>query len=109
MSKTNTKSSDLSESREQVVEDLQKLIADAQNLAKEAKSASGEAIDEKVAAARDALRDGMGRLKEQGEIARAKSIEASKGVDEMVRENPWKSIGIAALGGFVLSLLLRKD
>ncbi len=109
MTKATQKSSDLAESREQVAEDLQRLIADAQALAKEAKTASGEAIDEKVHAARDALRDGMENLKKHGEVVREKAIEQSKGVDELVHENPWKSIGIAALGGFVLSLLLRKD
>lgn len=109
MSKTTQKSSDLTESRDQVLEDLQKLIADAQGLAKEAKTASGEAIDEKVQAAREALREGIDSVKKQGKIVQGKSIEYSQSVDELVRENPWKSIGIAALGGFVLSLLLRKD
>jgi len=109
MTKATQKSSSLSESREQLVEDLQRLIADAQGLAKEAKTASGEAIDEKVQAARDALRDGVDNLKKHGEAVREKTVEKSKGVDELVRENPWRSIGIAALGGFVLSMLLRKD
>ncbi|MBC2603871.1 ElaB/YgaM/YqjD family protein [Puniceicoccus vermicola] len=107
MSKTAAKSQ-LSESREQLVDDLQKLIADAQDLAKEAKTASGEAIDEKVQAARAALSEGVDRLKVHGEAAKDKTIEYSQGVDELVRANPWKSIGIAALGGFVLSLILRK-
>ncbi|MFP4351776.1 MAG: YqjD family protein [Puniceicoccaceae bacterium] len=108
MNKATQKSSNLAESREQLVEDLQRLIGDAQALAKEAKTASGQAIEEKVQAARDALRDGVDNLKRHGEVVREKAIEQSKGVDELVRENPWKSIGIAALGGFVVSLLLRK-
>tara|TARA_R100000027_G_scaffold63666_2_gene56533 strand:- start:118 stop:447 length:330 start_codon:yes stop_codon:yes gene_type:complete len=109
MSKAPQKTSNLTQSREQLVEDLQTLIADAQGLAKEAKTASGEAIDEKVKAAREALQEGVENLKKHGEVARDKSIEYSKTFDELVRANPWKSIGIAALGGFVASIILRKD
>jgi len=39
---------------------------------------------------------------------KAKADSAAKATDEYVRANPWKAVGIGALAGFVLGLLVTR-
>jgi ElaB/YqjD/DUF883 family membrane-anchored ribosome-binding protein len=88
--------------------DIRLVIADAEALLR---ATAGEA-DETIAAARARVRDsldsaraGLGALGEETiEQARA----ALHAADSYVRENPWQALGIAALAGIALGLLISR-
>ncbi len=81
-------------------------------------------VDDKIDAARDSMSDRMGRMKEkvnevaEGVKARATELrekiretewqDVTQKATEYVRNNPGKSIAIAAGIGFALGLLLRR-
>lgn len=79
----------------------------------------GDALTEELAALRSEVRALGDRLKstEAAAIERAKSYAGDLGAElkryeeEIVAEaraNPWRSLGFAALAGFVLGLILRR-
>lgn len=79
----------------------------------------GDALSEELTALRAEVRALGDRLKstEVAAIERAKSYAGDLGAElkryeeEIVaeaRENPWRSLGFAALAGFVLGLILRR-
>ena len=93
---------------EKLAADLRLVIADAEALLR---ATVGE-TNESVAAARakvkqtlEAAKDGLGSL---GEEATEQARIAARAADDYVRGNPWQAVGIAALAGIALGLLISR-
>lgn len=95
-------------SRRKLVEDFNAVIADTEQLLK-ALAASGA---EKGSALRTSAEQNLAvareRLRELQSEAIERSREAAKATDEYVHENPWQAVGVAALAGFLIGLLLTR-
>ena len=99
MSETNTR---------QLIDDLRAVVADAEALL----SATAHSADEKAHAVREraagSMEQARARLEELehefGAQAKAVAADASR----YVRDNPWQSLGIAAVAGLVIGVLLGR-
>ena len=94
---------------EQLYEHLQAVIRDSEALLKASASYAGDKIDVAKAQAAETLASAKERLAEvQDSILSQGRDYALKG-DQYVRDNPWQSVGFAALAGFVFGALLLRS
>jgi len=95
-------------SKEKLVADLKVVVADAEELLRATASQAGE----KVAAARERIQASLATAKVKlSDAERAlleKSKLAAKATDEYVRDNPWQAVGVAAVAGLVLGVLISR-
>jgi ElaB/YqjD/DUF883 family membrane-anchored ribosome-binding protein len=95
-------------SKEKLVADLKVVVADAEELLRATASQAGE----KVAAARERIQASLATAKVKLADAERALLEqtkkAAKATDEYVHENPWKAVGIAAVAGLVLGVLISR-
>ena len=95
-------------SRDKLVTDLKVVIADAEELLKATASHAGE----KAAAARLKIQDSIDAAKEKlaqlSEAGVYKAKAAARATDDYVHENPWQAVGIAAVAGVILGLLISR-
>lgn len=95
-------------SKDKLVADLKVVVADAEELLRATASQAGE----KVAAARERIQASLATAKVKlAEAERAiveQTKKAAKATDEYVHENPWKAVGIAAVAGLVLGVLISR-
>lgn len=82
---------------EQLVEDLRAVIADAEELL----GASAGLTGEEAAAAR-------ARIEQTLKDAKERLAGISGAADQFVREHPWQAVGIGAVIGLVLGVLLSR-
>ena len=94
--------------KEKLVADLKVVGADAEELLRATASQAGE----KAAAARARIEASLAAAKVKlAEAERAlleKTRQAAKATDEYVHENPWRAVGIAAVAGLVLGVLIAR-
>jgi ElaB/YqjD/DUF883 family membrane-anchored ribosome-binding protein len=104
----NTQSASNDVSKEKLVADLKVVVADAEELLRATASQAGE----KVSAARERIQASLGTAKVKlAEAERAlleKTKQAAKATDDYVRDNPWQAVGIAAMAGLVLGILISR-
>ena len=95
-------------SADQLIDDLHAVIRDAENLLRATASQTGDAIDEVRERATESVRQAKARLDgiEDEALKRARVLAAE--ADEYVRGNPWQAVGIAALIGLVLGVLVSR-
>jgi ElaB/YqjD/DUF883 family membrane-anchored ribosome-binding protein len=95
-------------SKDKLVADLKVVVADAEELLRATASQAGE----KAAVARERIQASLATAKVKlNEAERAlleKTKEAAKVTDDYVRENPWQAVGIAAVAGMVLGILISR-
>jgi ElaB/YqjD/DUF883 family membrane-anchored ribosome-binding protein len=94
--------------KDKLVADLKVVVADAEELLRATASQAGE----KVAAARERIQASLAtakvKLSEAERVALEKAKVAAKAADEYVNENPWRAVGIAAVAGLVLGVLIAR-
>ena len=95
-------------SKQKLVADLKVVVADAEELLRATASQAGE----KVSAARERIQASLATAKVKlSDAERAlleKTREAAKATDDYVRDNPWQAVGIAAVAGLVLGILISR-
>ena len=95
-------------SKQKLVADLKVVVADAEELLRATATQAGE----KVSAARERIQASLAtakvKLTEAEQVLLEKSKEAAKAADEYVRENPWQAVGVAAMAGLVLGILISR-
>jgi ElaB/YqjD/DUF883 family membrane-anchored ribosome-binding protein len=103
---TQTASNDVS--KEKLVADLKVVVADAEELLRATASQAGE----KVSAARERIQASLAtakvKLTDAERALLEKSKLAAKATDEYVRDNPWQAVGVAAVAGLVLGVLISR-
>jgi ElaB/YqjD/DUF883 family membrane-anchored ribosome-binding protein len=102
-----TESAD-STTRDKLVANLKTLISDSEELLRASAGQAGE----KISAARERIQASLATAKVKlGEAERAAVEQAKKAArvtDEYVQENPWQAVGIAAVAGLVLGVLISR-
>jgi ElaB/YqjD/DUF883 family membrane-anchored ribosome-binding protein len=95
-------------SKEKLVADLKVVVADAEELLRATASQAGE----KVSAARERIQASLAaakvKLTDAERALLEKTKEAAKATDAYVHENPWRAVGIAAVAGLVLGVLISR-
>ena len=94
--------------KEKLVADLKVVVADAEELLRATASAAGE----KAAVARERIQASLAtakvKLNEAEQVLLEKTKVAAKVTDDYVRDNPWQAVGIAAVAGLVLGILISR-
>jgi len=95
-------------SKDKLVADLKVVVSDAEELLRATASQAGE----KAAVARERIQASLAtakvKLGEAEQALREKTKEAARVTDDYVRDNPWQAVGIAAVAGLVLGILISR-
>ena len=103
-----TEMSSTAAARDQLVTDLKAVIADAEELLKATAGAAGEKIGAARARAEETLRSAKARLAEIDDVVIARAKEAARVTDDYVHQNPWGAVGIAAVTGLLVGILISR-
>ena len=91
--------------RDRLLEDFKTIVTDAEELLKATAGQSGEKIDSVRARAEENLRRARVKLSDmEGDVV-DRTRAAAKATDQLVHENPWQSIALAAAVGFVFGMM----
>ena len=94
--------------KDKLVADLRVVVADAEELLRATASQAGEKVD----AARERIQASLASAKMKLTDAERAAVEqarkAARATDEYVHENPWRAVGIAAVAGLVLGVLISR-
>lgn len=94
--------------KDKLVADLKILIADSEELLRASAGQAGE----KISAARERIQASLAtakvKLSEAERAALEQAKRAAKATDEYVHDNPWAAVGIAAVAGLVLGVLISR-
>ena len=96
------------DTRGKLMEDLKTVVNDAEALLKATADQTGEKIAVVRAKAEESLKKAKARIAEEGEVVLEKAKTAGKATDEFVHEHAWTAVGIGALAGFFLGLLISR-
>jgi ElaB/YqjD/DUF883 family membrane-anchored ribosome-binding protein len=93
----NTHTTHKHESGEHLLEDAQALLA-----------ATAHVAEEKVVEARKRLTAAIEKGKETWNTVQEKAIAGAKATDQVIRDNPYKALGVALGVGVIIGYLLRR-
>jgi len=94
------------EARDQLVADMKTVITDAEELLKATAGAAGERVSAARARAEETLRNARNKLSQIDDIVIGHAKDAARATDDYVHENPWGAVGIAALAGLLVGVLI---
>jgi len=93
---------------EKLAVDLRLVISDAEALLRATVGQAGETAAAARAKVEETLAAAKLRLGPLGEEAAEHTRAAVRAADDYVREHPWQAVGIAALAGIALGLLISR-
>lgn len=96
--------SDFQQTKTQLIEDLKLVAQDAEELIK----ATGGELADKTREIRDRLRLVVEDAKEACARLEEQASAGARAADRAVRENPYRSIGIALGAGFLIGWMLKR-
>jgi ElaB/YqjD/DUF883 family membrane-anchored ribosome-binding protein len=88
--------------------DVEQLLTDAQVLFQEAKESNLEKADELRVAATTRIQQAIHALRDMEASAVLRSKQLARETNEYVHEKPWYAIGISAVVGLLLGVLISK-
>jgi ElaB/YqjD/DUF883 family membrane-anchored ribosome-binding protein len=94
--------------RDPLVSNMRAVIADAEELLKATTGATGERIAAARARAEETLRSARERLANLDEAMVDQAKEAARTADQYVHEHPWGAVGVAAVAGLLLGVLISR-
>jgi ElaB/YqjD/DUF883 family membrane-anchored ribosome-binding protein len=97
----------VNDTNDRLSDDLKDLVAASEDLLRSTASYAGEEVDGARAKLKRQLDQARGAANGWQRVAAEKAGRLSAASNEYVHENTWKSIGIAALVGAAISLLVR--
>jgi ElaB/YqjD/DUF883 family membrane-anchored ribosome-binding protein len=96
------------DARNKMVDEFSAVLTEAEDMLKRAASETGDKakdlrsqVEAKLLAAKLRMQELQGQA-----VDRAK--ETARATDDYVHDNPWQAIGIAAVAGFVVGLLMNR-
>ncbi len=93
---------------EALIQDIKDVVTNAEDLLAATDGQTGD----KISSIRAKLKLNLGvarkQLLEMESIVKEKAKATAKSTDQYVKENPWKSVGIATGVGLVLGILLNR-
>jgi ElaB/YqjD/DUF883 family membrane-anchored ribosome-binding protein len=95
-------------SKEKLVAELHAVVQNAEELLKATADQTGEKVSTARARIQDSLNTARMRLSMAQVAIADKTKQAARATDELVRENPWKAVGVAAAFGFLVGLVVRR-
>ena len=97
---------DLMNKKEKVAANYRELLAGTEDLLRSTASYTGEEIESARKRLKRQLEDARAQASDWEQDARERYRRASAATDEYVHENPWKTVGMAALAGVLVGVCL---
>ena len=98
----------VSDARDQLVTDMKAVIADAEELLRATSGATGERIGAVRARAEETLKNARQKLANFDDEIVNQAKDAAKQADSYVREHPWGAVGIAAVAGLLVGVMIAR-
>jgi ElaB/YqjD/DUF883 family membrane-anchored ribosome-binding protein len=95
-------------SSEKLIDDLKAVVTDAEELLRATAGQAGEKISAIRTRAQDSVRLAKERMSEMQEDLVEQTRELAENADEYVHRNPWQAIGLAAVAGFAIGLMVSR-
>lgn len=94
--------------RDQLAADLKAVIEGAEALLNATAGETGEGIRSARSRAEESLKAAKARLSALDDSMVDSAKAAAKAADEFVREHPWGAIGIAAVAGLIVGVVISR-
>lgn len=94
--------------KEKLAADMKVVIADAEELLRATASQAGEKVSAARVRIQDSLDNAKAKLAEMSEIGVVKAKEVARATDDYVHDHPWRAVGIGALAGLVIGMLISR-
>ena len=94
--------------RDRLIKDFRAVVHDAEELLKATASQTGDKISAVRARAEESLQEARRKLNEVESDLVDRAKAAAEVTDELVHENPWQAVAIAAGVGFLLGMLTSR-
>lgn len=108
MAKANNARSINKEDDDALMEQVRASLDDVERLLRDAASAGEDKAVELREKAMDALRHTRLAMHDAQDAVIAKSRRAARVTDEYVHDNPWQAIGLSAVAGLLLGVLISR-
>lgn len=96
------------ESRGKIVEDLKAVIRDAEELLRNTGDQADSQFQSAKARFSSTLQNAKSTLSDTQDTIIARTKDAAATADKYVQENPWRSVGVVALAGLLIGLLVGR-
>ena len=93
--------------KEKLISDVKVVLNDAEDLLKQAASSTGDRAVELRERALTSLKRAREKLLDVQDSMLERSKAAARATDDLVHDNPWRAIGVAAAVGFLAGLLVN--
>ncbi len=95
-------------STDKLLDDLKAVVNDAEELLKATAGQAGEKMSAARARAEASVRAARQRMGELENDVLAQTQEVAEEADAYVRKNPWQAVGIAAVAGIIVGLVISR-
>lgn len=95
-------------STDKLLDDLKAVVNDAEALLKATAGQAGEKMSAARARAEASVRAARERMSEMQDDVLAQTKEMAEEADAYVRKNPWQAVGVAAVAGIIVGLMIGR-
>lgn len=94
--------------REQLLTDLRAVVSDSEELLAATVGAAGERASAARTRVQESVRAAKVKIEQLDDEMLDRINDAAKATDSYVREHPWGSIGVAAVAGLLVGVLISR-
>lgn len=94
--------------KDKLMEDLRLVVADAEELLRATANQAGEGAAAARARIQDSLQTVKGRLSAAETAVIERTQQAVKDTDQYIHDNPWQAVGISAIAGVLVGILIAR-
>jgi ElaB/YqjD/DUF883 family membrane-anchored ribosome-binding protein len=94
--------------KDKLVADLKVVIADAEEILRSTADVAGEKVAGLRTKIEARLKDAKARLEDAEAVLIDKTKACARATDDFVHDQPWKAVGVAALVGVALGVLIGR-
>ena len=93
---------------DKLVSDMKIVISDAEELLRATANAAGEKVSAARARMEDSLRTARVKVGQAQEVVVDRAKAAAQATDDYVHANPWRAVGVAAVAGLIVGVLIAR-
>lgn len=94
----------IEDATEQLLQELKEVVADGEELLR----AGAQGLSEQGKAARARLSAALAAAKDTGRKLQERTVAGARATDEVIRDHPYESIGIAFGAGLLIGVLINR-
>ncbi|MDR0528311.1 MAG: DUF883 family protein [Zoogloeaceae bacterium] len=98
----------LANNKDKLVADLKAVVSDAEDILRSTADIAGEKVATLRARVEGRLKDARARLEDVEAVLIDKTKLCARATDDFVHEQPWKAVGIAAIVGTAIGVLIGR-